>query len=130
VARVVLDADIVIAFLDPGDDQHAAAIAELRPRLAAGDELLVAATVHAETMVRPLQQGTDATLDQFLDAAGISIVPIDRSIARRAAILRGEHHSLRLPDAMSLAAAIVTDSNLLTLDKKLRRVARRAQPSP
>jgi predicted nucleic acid-binding protein len=73
---------------------------------------------------------TDATLDQFFDAAGISIVPIDRSIARRAAILRGEHHSLRLPDAMSLAAAIVTDSNLLTLDKKLRRVARRAQPSP
>jgi predicted nucleic acid-binding protein len=129
VARVVLDADIVIAFLDPGDDQHAAAIAELRPRLAAGDELLVAATVHAETMVRPLQQGTDATLDQFLDAAGISIVPIDRSIARRAAILRGKHHSLRLPDALSLAAAIVTDSTLLTLVKKLRRVARRVQPS-
>ena len=130
MARVALDADIVIAFLDPGDDQHATAVAELRPRLAAGDELLAAATVYAESIVRPLQQGTDATVDEFFAAAGISIVPIDRAVARRAAVLRAEHRSLRLPDAMSLATAIVTDSALLTLDKKLRHIARRAQPSP
>jgi predicted nucleic acid-binding protein len=130
VARVALDADIVIAFLDPGDDQHATAVAELRPRLAAGDEMLAAATVYAESIVRPLQLGTDATVDEFFDAAGISIVPIDRAVARRAAVLRAEHQSLRLPDAMSLATAIVTDSPLLTLDKKLRQIARRVQPSP
>lgn len=130
MARVALDADIVIAFLDPGDEQHAPAVAELRPRLAAGDELLAAATVYAESIVRPLQQGTDATVDEFFDAAGISIVPIDRAVARRAAVLRAEHQSLRLPDAMSLATAIVTDSALLTLDKKLRQIARRVQPSP
>ena len=128
MARVALDADIVIAFLDPGDDQHAAAVAQLRPRLAAGDELLVAATVYAETIVRPLQRGTDATVDQFLDSAGIAVIPIDRAIARRAAALRAEHPSLRLPDAMSLATAIATSSTLLTLDKKLRRIAQRAQP--
>jgi hypothetical protein len=68
VARAALDADIVIAFRDPGDDQHATAVAELRPRLAAGDKLL--------------------------------------------------------------AVAIVTDSALLTLDKKLRHIAGRARPSP
>jgi predicted nucleic acid-binding protein len=130
VARVALDADIVIAFLDPGDDQHAAAVAELRPRLAAGDDLLAAATVYAESIVRPLQQGTDATVDEFFDAAGISIVPIDRAVARRAAVLRAEHQSLRLPDAISLATAIMTDSALLTLDKKLRQIALRVQPSP
>jgi predicted nucleic acid-binding protein len=130
VARVALDADLVIAFLDPGDDQHATAVAELRPRLAVGDKLLAAATVYAESIVRPLQQRTDATVDEFFDAAGISIVPIDRAIARRAAVLRAEHQSLRLPDAMSLATAIETDSALLTLDKKLRQIARRVQPSP
>jgi len=90
VARVALDADIVIAFLDPGDDQHATAVAELRPRLAAGDELLAAATVYAETIVPSLQQGTDATVDEFFDVAGISIVSIDRAVARRAAALRAE----------------------------------------
>ena len=130
MARVALDADIVIAFLDAGDDQHATAVAELRPRLAAGDELLAAATVYAESIVRPLQHGTDATVDEFFAAAGISIVPIDRAVTRRAAVLRAEHQSLRLPDAMSLASAIVTDAALLTLDKKLRHIARRAQPSP
>lgn len=130
MARVALDADIVIAFLDPGDDQHATAVAELRPRLAAGDELVAAATVYAESIVRPLQQGSDATIDEFFDATGVSIVPIDRAIARRAAVLRAEHQSLRLPDAMSLATAIATDSALLTLDKKLRQIARRVQPSP
>jgi predicted nucleic acid-binding protein len=128
VARVALDADIVIAFLDPGDDQHATAVAELRPRLAAGDELLVAASVYAETIVRPLQEGTDATVDEFFDAAGISIVTIDRAVARRAAALRAEHESLRLPDAMSLATAITTGSVLVTLDKKLQRIARRVAP--
>ena len=128
MARVALDADILIAFLDPGDDQHAAAVAELRPRLAAGDELLVAASVYAEIIVRPLQQATDATVEQFLASAGIAVVPIDRVIARRAAALRAEHPSLRLPDAMSLATAIATEATLLTLDKKLRRIARRGEP--
>jgi predicted nucleic acid-binding protein len=128
VARVALDADLVIAFLDPGDDQHAVAVAKLRPRLAAGDELLLAATVYAETIVRPLQQGTEAIVDQFLDSASIAVVPIDREVARRAAALRAEHRSLRLPDAMSLATAIATDSTLLTLDKKLEQIARRTQP--
>jgi predicted nucleic acid-binding protein len=128
VGRVALDADVVIAFLDPGDDQHALAVAELRPRLVAGDELLVGATVYAETIVRPLQQGTDATVDSFLDAAGITVVPVDRAVARRAAQLRAEHTSLRLPDAMSLAIALATDAALLTLDKKLNQIARRARP--
>jgi predicted nucleic acid-binding protein len=85
--------------------------------------------VYAECVVRPLQNDTDATVDEFVDAAGISIVPIDRAVARRAALLRADHQSLRLPDAMSLAAAIVTDSALLTLDKNLRQIARRVQPS-
>jgi predicted nucleic acid-binding protein len=128
VARVALDADVLIAFLDPGDDQHSRAVGELRPRLTAGDELLVGATVYAEAIVRPLQQGTDATVDAFLDEAGIAVVPIDRAVARRAADLRARHPTLRLPDAMSLAVAIEANASLLTLDKKLQRLADRDRP--
>jgi predicted nucleic acid-binding protein len=54
VARVALDADIVIAFLDAGDDQHERAVSELRPLLAAGDKLLVDATLL--TLDKELQQ--------------------------------------------------------------------------
>lgn len=127
MARVALDADVLIAFLDPGDAQHEPAIEELRPRLTAGDELLVGATVYAEVIVRPLQHGTAATVDGFLDAAGVRFVTVDRAIARRAAELRAEHASLRLPDAMSLATALVSDADLLTLDKKLKRISRQVQ---
>jgi len=111
-----------------GDSASQTTVIEGNFGLAAGDELLVAATVYAETIVRPLQQGTDGTVDEFFDAAGISIVPIDRAVARRAAALRAAHQSLRLPDAMSLATAIATGSALLTTDNKLRQIARHLQP--
>jgi predicted nucleic acid-binding protein len=127
VACVALDADLLIAFLDPADAQHARAVNELRPRVAAGDELLIGATVYAEVIVRPLQDGTEATVDGFLDAAGVRLVPVDRTVARTAARLRADHPSVRLPDALSLATALVSDATLLTLDKKLQRTIKRGQ---
>lgn len=127
MARLALDADLLIAFLDSGDAQHARAVEELRPRLAAGDELLIGATVYAEVIVRPLQHGTAATVDGFLEAAGVRLVVVDRAIAHRAAELRAEHASLRLPDALSLASALVSDAALLTLDKKLKRINQQAR---
>jgi predicted nucleic acid-binding protein len=120
VARVVvLDADLLIGFLDPADAQHARAVPLLRGHLAAGDELLVSASVYAEILVRPLQSGSDEVIEQFLTAAGIRVLPIDRNLARAAAQLRAKHTSLRLPDAMCLAAALQNDAVLLTFDEQL-----------
>ncbi len=134
MAPVALDADVLIAFLDPGDAQHQRAVGELRARLAAGEQLLTSASVYAEVMVRPLQQSTDATIDEFLDATNARVLPIDRTVARRAAGLRARHRSLRLGDALSLATALEQDAQLITLDQRLRRVAAREQgasrPSP
>jgi len=129
VAPVALDADVLIAFLDPGDAQHERAVSELRPRLAAGEQLIVGASVYAEVMVRPLQQGTDAKVDEFLDATATRVLAVDRPLARRAAHLRARHRSLRLGDALSLATAVEHDAQLITLDQRLRRVAAREQAS-
>ena len=95
-------------------------------RVALDAGLLIGATVYAEVIVRPLQQGTATTVDGFLDAAGVRLVAVDRAIARQAAELRAAHPSLRLPDAMSLATALVGDADLLTLDRKLQRISRQA----
>jgi predicted nucleic acid-binding protein len=81
-------------------------------------------------MVRPLQRGTQATVDEFLDAIKATIVPIDRALARRAAALRAEHRGLRLPDAVSLAATRVNAAELLTLDVPLARVPKDEPPGP
>jgi predicted nucleic acid-binding protein len=124
VARVALDADVVIAFLDAGDDQHERAVDLLRPRLAAGGEILIGASVYAEVMVRPLARGTGGRVDEFIDAIGATVLAFDRELARRAADLRARHRSLRLPDALSLATALMAGAGLVTLDQRLRRLAR------
>jgi len=59
VARAALDADVIIAFLDPADAQHDVAVQALGPHLAAGDELLVSATVYAE-VIRPSAAAGDS----------------------------------------------------------------------
>jgi predicted nucleic acid-binding protein len=125
VARVVLDADVLIAFLDPADAQHASAVSLLRNHLAAGDELFVSASVYAEILIRPTQDGTDAVVDQFVTAAGIQVIPVDRGLARTAAQLRAAHPSLRLPDAMCLAAARQNGAVLLTFDEQLMKISER-----
>ena len=78
MARVALDADVVIAFLDPSDAQHQLAVELLRGHPAGGDDILTAATVYAEVIVRPLQHGTDGTVDEFLAAVGAHVVDVDR----------------------------------------------------
>lgn len=123
MAAVALDADVLIAFLDAADEQHQAGVDELRLRLAAGDELIVGASVYAEIMVRPTQRGSAAKVDEFLDAIGATVVAVDRAVALRAAQLRARHRTLRLPDALSLATAQSAGAELLTLDNRLRRVA-------
>jgi predicted nucleic acid-binding protein len=71
--------------------------------------------------VRPLARRTDAKVDEFLDAINATVIAIDRPTARLAAALRRRHRSLRLPDALSLAAAIAADVQLLTLDTRDQR---------
>lgn len=120
---VALDADVLIAFLDASDVQHHSAVEVLRTRLAAGERILIAASVYAEILVRPLQRGSDHIVDAFITAIGAKVVPIDRDIARRAAQLRGSHRALRLPDAISLAAALVAGAEFVTLDRRLGKTA-------
>lgn len=123
MARITLDADVVIAFLDANDGHHQAGVNALGGHLAASDEIFMCATTYAEVLVRPLQQGSDATVDQFLAAIVARIVDVDRALARSAAELRARHPRLRLPDALALATAGRTDAQLLTLDHDLQRIA-------
>jgi len=64
-------------------------------------------------------------VDDFLDSVRAEVVPVDRSIAGQAAQLGARHNTLRLPDAFSLATALILGVELLTLDEALRRVAER-----
>ena len=118
MALVVLDASVIIAFLDPDDSLHDAAVGVVTEYQ--HDELLVPLSVYAEILVAPYRRGSEAVaeVEAFLADFAVRIETMTPSIARAAAKLRSESRSLRLPDALVLATADELQAdNLLTGDE-------------
>jgi len=117
----VLDASVAIGLLDTADAHHErarAAIGENRIR-----SLLMPASAYSEALVRPLANGNGDAVENFVEFLRVEIVPADRDIGRRAAELRAQRRSLRLPDALVLATAQLRQSPLLSFDARVMRVA-------
>ncbi|GAC1319849.1 MAG: hypothetical protein NVSMB22_03530 [Chloroflexota bacterium] len=122
MGTVAFDASVLIGFLDPADAHHSRAVEAIRPWLGAGHTLLISASVYAEILLQPLRAGLADTVDAFIDEIGMRITPVDRSIARHAAVLRAQHTSLRLPDAFVLATAMAHNATLLTFNERIERI--------
>jgi predicted nucleic acid-binding protein len=123
VGSVALDADVLIGFLNSDDPHHAAARALIVTAERDGDRLVMAASVYAEALVGPLRAGRGEVVDRFLAAFAVEVVPVDRDLAGEAARLRARHRTLRLPDAMALAAGRLAKAELKTFDRRLARIA-------
>jgi predicted nucleic acid-binding protein len=124
VALVVLDASVVIAFLDSDDTLHDAAVEALTQHQ--HDELLTLASVYAEILVSPYRRGAEAKVEAFLADFAVRVEALTPSIARAAAKLRSEFRSLRLPDALVVATADELDADtLLTGDEAWGRLSTR-----
>lgn len=81
----------------------------------------------AETFVQPEKMNDRMTLHEyerfFRSFPNLAVFPIDWYTARLAARLRSEYKSLRIPDAIQLACAILNECPVfLTNDKKLKKV--------
>lgn len=125
MALAVLDASVVIGFLDPHDAHHEAATAALE----GGDWLVLPASAYAEVMVHPHEQGPAAVrhVDSMIQAIPIQIEPIGAAVARRAAELRAKGR-LRLPDALVLASGDVLEADFtLTTDHRWRGLSSRVR---
>ena len=126
MALVVLDASIIIGFLDPEDALHGACVAALTDHQ--HDDLVVPASVHAEILVGPYRAGPEAVseVEAFISDFGIQIEPINASIARIGARLRSERKSLRLPDALVLACGDEIEADVvLTGDESWAKLSKR-----
>jgi predicted nucleic acid-binding protein len=126
VALVVLDASVVIAFLDPDDAFHDAAVAALGEHQ--HDELLIPLSGYAEILVAPYRRGKEAVaeVEAFLADFAIRIEAPTPAIARDAAQLRGASRSIRLPDALVLATADELEADIvLTGDESWARISGR-----
>jgi predicted nucleic acid-binding protein len=126
VALVVVDASVVIAFLDSDDALHEAAVGALTEHQ--HDELVVPASVYAEILVGPYRKGAQAVaeVEAFLEDFAAKVEAITPAIARAAARLRGGEKSVRLPDALVLATADeVGADRVLTGNDSWARISRR-----
>jgi predicted nucleic acid-binding protein len=123
VGAVVLDANVIIALLLRSDALHADAVRLMSPAVLAGSALLTPVSVYSEILVGPIRTGTAHVVEGFLSDNGVTIISVDRDIARIAAEFRAQHACLRLPNALVLATALEHKAMVLTFDERTRRIA-------
>ena len=116
----VLDAGVLIAFMDRADAHHAAARRAVTAA-ATRDELVLPASAYAEILVLPSRLGGDAVqrTDDLVDTLPARVEPVSRRIAAVAAGLRASHgRALKLADALVIAtASVVAADRILTTDQ-------------
>lgn len=102
---ILLDSTVIVGFLDADDALHEVAVTRLR-EIVGGHPLAASVVSYAEVMTGvSLGHHAQEHVDRFFDALIKDLLPVDRKVAGRAATLRGKRISLRMPDALILAAA-------------------------
>jgi predicted nucleic acid-binding protein len=111
----VIDAGVLIGFLDESDVHHNASTRELESARRRGD-IAIPASALAESMVAPARNG-DSSLDavrEFIDRLPVFVADLDAEVAIIAAQIRARHgQRLKLPDALVIATAINLEADVL-----------------
>jgi predicted nucleic acid-binding protein len=112
----VVDASVLIGWLDDRDPHHAAAIEVL----AAVDRFMVHPLTLAEVLVHPARHGREGEVVARLEAIGmvVSTLPIDPIALARVRAATG----LKMPDCVVLVCAMTHEAGVATFDERLRAV--------
>jgi predicted nucleic acid-binding protein len=120
---IILDANVLIGFLDDSDPHHEVTIELLDRHYVEGFGSSVLTV--AEALVHPTRAGRhDAALSSLL-SIGVRVVPLDGTEALHLAAVRNTYR-IRMPDAVALHTAITTGSELATFDDGLANAAQLA----
>jgi toxin FitB len=111
----VIDAGVLIGFLDESDAHHDTSIREFESARRRG-EIAIPASALAESMVAPARHG-DASLDsvrEFVERLPLGVMQLDAEVAIIAAQVRAQFGPrLKLPDALVIATAINWEADVL-----------------
>jgi predicted nucleic acid-binding protein len=113
---IVLDASVLIAYLDGGDAHHESAVELLRDR--AVEELGASQISLAETLVAPARAGRLDDARQALEKLTVRELPFAHNASSRLAISRAET-GLKLPDCCVLLAAEDHAGGIASFDRNL-----------
>lgn len=120
---IVLDANVLIAFLDVDDVHHDDAVSLFEHRFLDGFSASVLTV--AECLVHPVRAGRQDAALASLSTIGIKVLPLESAEAADLARVRNQYR-LRMPDAVVLQAAIRTGSEVATFDESLALAAGKA----
>jgi len=113
-------------------EEHATYLERIEPLFAAVAggriEAVTSALTLLEVLVVPFRSGDRALAERYerilTRSRGLKLVDLDRTQLRAAAQLRSVHASLRVPDALQLAAALsMRCPSFVTNDRRLPRLA-------
>jgi predicted nucleic acid-binding protein len=105
----LVDAGVLIGFLQDTDSHHASSVLALEEARSRGDRIVVPASAYSEVLVGPLRKGFEAAavVQAFCKRVPIDVVPLDENIAYVAATLRAKHRGkLKFPNALVIATAL------------------------
>lgn len=120
---IVLDANVLIGFLDERDAHHSSARLVLEEF---ADEGYAASVLTvAEALVHPAANGLQDRATTALSSIGLAILPLGSDDVSSLARIRAQYR-VRMPDAVALYAALTTRSRLATFDAGLADAARKA----
>lgn len=121
----VLDAGVMISYLDPIDAHHEGSMRALRSLARSGERFATSAVTLSEALVAPARENTQSLENAFFELtieAGIEVLEVDREVALEIARARAVHPTLKTPDAAVIATARTSGANLiLTTDDRLAR---------
>ena len=120
---IVLDATVLIGFLDATDLHHDAALDLLERRFA--DGFAASVLTVAEALVHPTRVDRQDAALASLVKIDVQIIPIEASDAAALARVRNSYR-VRMPDAVALHAALSTGAELATFDEALTAAAETA----
>jgi predicted nucleic acid-binding protein len=115
---IVVDASVLIAYLDPDDAHHSAAVELL---VEAEPPLLVHPVTAAEVLVAPVRRAMAEAVWADLVAIGVEVdrTTIDPMQLAKLRVRTG----CKMPDCCVLAVAIARDASVSTFDERLARHA-------
>jgi predicted nucleic acid-binding protein len=113
---MVIDTNIVIAYLNNEEP----VIQALAKWFLQSQPLIISAVTYAEVL--SMREATDAdraVMRQFLDL--FLVIPVDKYVAEEVAVIR-RSEGLKFPDAVIVATARLSNTPLVTRDKRLFKV--------
>lgn len=122
---VALDSNVFIAFLSHDDKFYKPAL-DIIKRIDSGKtQAVCSAIVYGEVVYTAKRENAIHEVGEFFDRLTHCVdMPADKKVCVEAAKLRVRYPTLKLPDAIHLATAVLTKADVfITADKRLAKIA-------